>query len=77
MLRQTYLSDLTYQREGTVLANVRHGQEFLYDMPKDSAVVLELKPAASGSKTFQSIADDQQKQVQIIPAFSSIKTKNP
>ncbi|MHC4913238.1 MAG: LamG domain-containing protein, partial [Planctomycetota bacterium] len=62
-----------YPREGKVLATVRYGQEFLYDMPRDYAVILALEPAPSGSKTFQSIAGDQQKQVQIIPAFSSIE----
>lgn len=65
-----------YPREGKVLANVRYGEKFLYDMPNEAAVILALEPAPSGSKIFQSITGDQEKQVQIIPAFSSIKSKN-
>jgi hypothetical protein len=64
-----------YPRQGKVLANVRYGQEFLYDMPNKAAVVLELGPALSGSNISQTI--DQQKQVQIVPAFSSIESKKP
>jgi hypothetical protein len=66
-----------YPRKGKVLATVRYGEEFFYDMPKDYAVILALEPAPNASKSSQSIANDQQKQVQIIPAFSSIKPKNP
>jgi hypothetical protein len=66
-----------YPRKGKVLATVRYGEEFFYDMPKDYAVILALEPAPNSSKSSQSIANDQQKQVQIIPAFSSIKPKNP
>jgi len=66
-----------YPRQGKVLATVRYGEKFLYDMPNKAAVILELGPAPSESKTFQSITGDQQKQVQIVPAFSSIKSKNP
>ena len=65
-----------YPREGKVLATVRYGETFLYDMPKDYAVILALEPAPKGSKTFQSIAGDQEKQVQVIPAFTSIKSQD-
>lgn len=59
-----------YPREGKVLATVRYGDELLYDMPKNSAVVLALEPAPKGSKVSQTIAADQE--VQLVPAFSSI-----
>ena len=59
-----------YPNEGKVLATVKYGDAILYDMPKNSAVVLALKPAPKGSKVSQTIAADQE--VQLIPAFSSI-----
>ena len=64
-----------YPREGKVLATLRYGEDFLYDMPKDSAVILALEPAPIGSKAFQSIADDDEHQIKIIPAFSAIDSK--
>jgi hypothetical protein len=66
-----------YPREGKVLATVRYGETYFYDMPKNYAVILALEPAPKGSKTLQSIAGDLQEQVQIIPAFSSKQSKNP
>jgi hypothetical protein len=59
-----------YPREGKVLATVKYGEEFLYDMPKNSAVVLALEPAPKGSKVSQTIAADQE--LQPVPAFLSI-----
>jgi hypothetical protein len=53
-----------------VLATVLYGEEFLYDMPNNSAVVLALEPAPEGSKVSKTIAADQE--VQLVPAFSSI-----
>jgi hypothetical protein len=60
-----------YPRERKVLATLRYGEEFLYDMPDDAAVILDLQPAPITSRTSQSI--DHEKQVQIIPAFTSVK----
>jgi len=64
-----------YPQEGKVHATVRYGDTFLFDMPSDPAVLFEIKPAPNESKTSQSITGNQQKQVQIIPAFLSIKSK--
>lgn len=60
-----------YPNNGKVLATLRYGDDFLYDVPTDSAVVVSLEPAPGGSKISQSI--DSEKQVQIIPAFSSVE----
>ena len=61
-----------YPREGRLLATVRYGDNFLYDMPKDSAVVISMEPVAEGSKVSQPIEPEEG--VQIIPAFSSLET---
>ena len=66
-----------YPREGIVLGTLSYGEEFCYDMPNESAVVLELKPAAGKGRKPQSIAADQEKQVRIIPAFPSEADKLP
>ena len=60
-----------YPNKGKLLATLRYGDDFLYDMPKDSAVVLSLESAPKGSKVSQSI--DPEEGVQIIPAFSIIE----
>ena len=60
-----------YPNKGKVLATVRYGEDFLYDMPKNSAVVLEIEPAPSGSKPSPAMTGNPQKNVQIIRAFSS------
>jgi len=39
-----------YSCEGKVLATVKYGEEFLYDLPTNSAVVLALEPAPKVSK---------------------------
>jgi len=44
-------------------------------MPKNSAVVLALEPALDGTRTSQPIAGKQQKDVQLIHAFTSVKSK--
>jgi hypothetical protein len=54
---------------------LRYGQDFLYDMPNEPAVILELTPAPKASKSSQVIG--QLGQAKIIPAFSSIKSKTP
>ena len=76
-IKAYYTIKEVYPRKGKVLGTLRYGEEFFYDMPNNSAVVLELEPAPSKTQTSQSIEGNQQKQVQIIPAFSSIKSKNP
>jgi len=62
-----------YPREGTDLGVYRYGEEFLYDMPKDSPVILALEPAASGSRPRRPALSGQQDQVLVVPAFSSVK----
>jgi hypothetical protein len=42
-----------YPREAAVLATHRYGEEFFYDMPNDSAVVLALEPAAGDAQPKQ------------------------
>ena len=64
-----------YPNKGKVLATLRYGDQFLYDMAKDSAVVLSLEPAPAGSKLSQSV--DLAKLVQLVPAFSSIAPPKP
>ena len=59
-----------YPNEGKVLATVKYGDEFLYDMPKYSAVILSLEPEPKGSKVSQTISAGAE--VQDIPAFTSI-----
>ncbi|NQT36668.1 MAG: hypothetical protein HQ581_04215, partial [Planctomycetes bacterium] len=63
-----------YPREGTDLGVYRYGEEFLYDMPKGSAVILSLEPAPSGSRPRRPALDGQQGQVLVVPAFSSVKS---
>jgi hypothetical protein len=58
-----------YPREGTELGIYTHGDEFLYDMPADAAVVLSLETAAAGSNPQRPQLGNQP--VQVIPAFSS------
>jgi hypothetical protein len=58
-----------YPREGTDLGVYRYGEEFLYDMPTDSPVILALEPAASGSKPEHPPLGGQQDQVLVVPAF--------
>ena len=59
-----------YPREGTELGIYRYGEEFLYDMPKDPAVILSLEPAPAGS-TPRRPAMRYQPAPRVIPAFSS------
>ncbi len=58
-----------YPRAGRDLGIYRYGEEFLYNMPVDSAVIISLEPAANGSKPQRPALADQQGQVLIVPAF--------
>lgn len=58
-------------REEIDLGVYRYGEEFIYEMPKDSAVILSLEPAASGSWPHRPVLGGQQDQVLFVPAFSS------
>jgi hypothetical protein len=58
-----------YPREGADLGVYRYGEDFLYDMPTDSPVILALEPAASGSKPEHPPLGGQQDQVLVVPAF--------
>ncbi|HUX17072.1 MAG TPA: LamG domain-containing protein, partial [Phycisphaerae bacterium] len=60
-----------YPREGIDLGVYRYGEKFLYDIPKDSAVVLELNPAKPG-ETSSGMAYDPNlpaSRVQVVRAF--------
>ena len=54
---------------------LKYSGGFRYDMQKKSAVVLALEPAPSGSEISQSIFEDKKKELQVIPAFTSVKSK--
>ena len=60
-----------YPREGTDLGIYKYGEEFLYDMPTDSPVILVLEPAPKGSKSRRPTLENQEDQVLVLPAFSS------
>jgi len=68
-----YRIEEVYPREGTDLGVYRYGEEFLYDMPEGSAVILSLESAASGSRPRRPALSGQQDQVLVVPAFSSVK----
>lgn len=59
-----------YPREGRVLGTYRYGETLLYDMPKDSAVVLSLMPAATGERIAATGFDPQATEVHVVRAFS-------
>jgi hypothetical protein len=61
-----------YPREGTDLGVYRYGEEFLYDMPKGSAVVLELNPAKPGETSSGEAFDPKipASRVQVVRAFN-------
>jgi hypothetical protein len=65
-----------YPCEGTDLGVYKYGEDFLYDMPKDSAVIISLEPAAKGSESRRPALQDQLKPV-VIPAFTSIAPAKP
>jgi hypothetical protein len=61
-----------YPNEGKELATLRYGDDFTYDMPRNAAVVLALEPAPKGSPISPSTAVNQEADVQVIPAFSTV-----
>ena len=65
-----------YPREGIDLGIYKYGEEFLYDMPMDSAVILSLEPAAKGSEPRPPTLQDRPG-AQVIPAFSSVAPAKP
>jgi hypothetical protein len=66
-----------FPREQADLGVYRYGEEFLYDMPKGSAVILSLEPAAKGSKPPHPAPVGQPDQVLVVPAFSSAAKAEP
>ena len=66
-----------YPREGVDLGVYRYGEEFLYDMPEGSAVILSLEPAASGSRPRRAALTTPQGKVVVAPAFSSATPNEP
>jgi hypothetical protein len=65
-----------YPREGTDLGIYKYGDEFLYDMPTDAAVILSLEPATKGSTPRPPDHLNQGKPV-VIPAFSTVAPAKP
>jgi len=64
-----------YPREGTDLGIYKYGDEFLYDMPGDPAVIISLEAAAKGSASRRPVLNGQPGQV--VPAFSSARVTVP
>ncbi len=65
-----------YPRDGIGLGIYKYGEEFLYDMPEDSAVILSLEPAPGGIQPARPAVNDQQGRMPVVAAFSSeIPTK--
>lgn len=58
-----------YPREGAELGIYQYGDEFLYDMPVDPAVILSLEPAAKGTEPKKPVLAAQPGEMQVIPAF--------
>jgi hypothetical protein len=61
-----------YPREGCVLGIYRYGEEFLYDMPRDSAVILSLQPVKANEKVERVAASTPADDVVLVKAFSRI-----
>lgn len=61
-----------YPREKTDLGIWRYGEEFLYDMPLNSPVVLALEPAPAGSRPQHPVLAAPESQVPTVPAFPSM-----
>lgn len=59
-----------YPHDGIDLGRYRYGEEFLYDMPKDSAVILSLAPAAPGRQLQHPTMSNLEGQVIVVRAFS-------
>ncbi len=63
-----------YPREGIDLGIYKYGEDFLYDMPHDTPVVLALEPAAKGSRPQRPALGDQHDQVLVVAAFSPVRS---
>lgn len=59
-----------YPRQGVDLGIYRYGDEFLYDMPQDPAVIISIEPAAQGSKPRRPDLQTQSN-CAVVPAFSA------
>ena len=59
-----------YPREGTDLGVYEYGEEFLYDIPLDGAVVVALEPVLAGSTPRHPTLKNQP-EVLVVPAFGS------
>ncbi len=59
-----------YPREGTDLGVYKYGEEFLYDMPRESAVILSIEPAPVGMKPRRPVQKNQPKML-VVPAFGA------
>jgi hypothetical protein len=66
-----------YPRDGEVVATVRYGETFLYDMPNESAVLFEIEPAPKGSNVFQPVTGEAEEGRQILSAFTSAEPADP
>ena len=64
-----------YPREGTDLGISKYGEDFLYDMPADAAVILALEPAATGSEPRRPEPGAQTGTPAVISAFRTTPSK--
>jgi hypothetical protein len=60
-----------YPQEGADRGRWRYGQEFSYDMPQDSAVILSLKPVTAGQPSQPTIVGKRDGETIVVKAFSS------
>jgi hypothetical protein len=60
-----------YPREGRDLGIYRYGEEFLYDLPRNLAVVLKIEPAGPGAKSETPAAGKANENTIVVPAFRS------
>ena len=63
-----------YPREGADLGVYRYGDEFQYDMPVGSAVIIALEPAVVGAKTQRPVSSALQRELPVVPAFTSVNS---
>lgn len=59
-----------FPQEGRVIGTYRYGDDFAFDMPMDSPVVLSLEPAPAGAKPEQNVPLAEAAQVEIVKAFT-------
>ena len=60
-----------YPHEGRDLGIYRYGEEFLYDLPRNLAVVLKIEPAGPGAKSESRAAGKADENTIVVPAFRS------